>query len=91
MTRRFGFSVAALVSLAIACPVGGSSAPRAGEPATLRVAGASEDDAATAKDGGETESASPQEGTDDGEAAAPATDAEEEETSPAGDAAEFEG
>ena len=88
MTRRWSFSIAALASLAIACLVWGSSAPRAGEAATLRVAGAAEDDAATAKDGGETEAASPQEGTDDGEAAAPATDSEEEETSPAGDAAE---
>ena len=88
MTWRWSFSVAALVSLAIVCLVWGSSAPRAGETATLRVAGAAEDDAATAKDGGETEAASPQEATDDGEAAAPATDSEEEETSPAGDAAE---
>lgn len=86
MTRRWAFSIAALASLAIACLVLESGTPRAGEPATLRVAGAAEDEGTTAKDAGETESTSPQE--DDGEAAAPATDAEEVEAAPADDAAE---
>ncbi len=82
MTRRWSFSIAALVSLAIACLVLGASGPRAGEPAALRVAGAASEDA------DEAESAAPQD--DDGEAAAPAG-AGEDDTSPADDEAESKG
>ena len=88
MTRRWVISIAALASLAIACLVWGSSAPRASEQAPVRVAGAADDDVATAKDGGETESTSPQGGADDGEAAAPAADADAAQTEPSGEAAE---
>jgi len=86
MTRRWTFPIAALASLALACLVLGSSSPLAGEPATLRLAGAEAGDTAPAKDSGEADSASPQEDTG-GEPAAPASDASGEDTAPADEAA----
>jgi Domain of unknown function (DUF4384) len=87
MTLRWTVLIAALASLALACLVFGSSGPRAGEPASIRLAGAAESEGgAAAKDTDESEGASPQDDSD-GKPAEPATDATGDQAAPADETA----
>jgi Domain of unknown function (DUF4384) len=83
MTLRWTVSIAALAGLALACLVLGSSGPKAGEPAAIRLAGAAESEggAGAAKDTDESEGASPQDDSG-GKPAEPATDATGDQAAP---------